>query len=86
MKYWNKSKKYREQQWHRVKLAVDQPLEPALRVFYPVGMRSAYELSLSELKRWCQQQPSTGKFYYSPYTGWWFEKREDASWFILKWS
>jgi len=86
MKYWNKSKKYREQQWHRVRLVVDQPIDPTTRIFYPAKFMAAHGLALSKLKRWCQQQPSDGKFYYSPYTGWWFEKMEDASWFILKWS
>lgn len=41
----------------------------------------------SEVKRWCQQNPSTGKFYY--YYGnstWWFERPEDATLFILRWS
>jgi hypothetical protein len=65
MKYWNKSKKYREQQWKHL----DGPL--------PVSVREA--------KRWCQLQPSKGRFYHSPYTGWWFELDTDASWFALKW-
>lgn len=41
----------------------------------------------STVKRWCQQQISNGKFYY--YYGnntWWFEKPEDATLFILRWS
>jgi len=39
------------------------------------------------LKQWCQQQSSTGKFYY--YFGtdsWWFEHKEDAVMFLLRWS
>jgi len=43
-------------------------------------------ISNQELKVWCQQQSSTGKFYY--YYGadsWWFENKEDAVMFVLKW-
>lgn len=39
-----------------------------------------------ELKRWCQQHPSKGKFYY--YYGscnWWFERPQDATLFALMW-
>lgn len=40
-----------------------------------------------DLKVWCQQQPSTGKFYYYYGTdSWWFERSEDAMFFLLKWS
>jgi hypothetical protein len=40
-----------------------------------------------ELKRWCQQQPSTGKFYYYYGTeSWWFEHSKDAVLFVLRWS
>jgi len=78
MKYWNKSKKYRNQQWHQVTTvrAHGQNL--------PLVAGKSYDFGA--LKYWCQQQASEGKFYYSPYTGWWFEKMEDASWFVLKWA
>jgi len=67
MKYWNKSKKYRKQQWYKV----------ATVTKYDVG----------GLKLWCQRQPGEGRFYYGTYTKiWWFEKMEDASWFVLKWA
>ena len=40
-----------------------------------------------KLKQWCQQQPSTGKFYYYYGTdSWWFERAEDATLFILRWA
>ena len=38
------------------------------------------------LKRWCQLQSSTGKFYnYYGSNTWWFERPEDATWFALNW-
>ena len=41
----------------------------------------------TEIKRWCQQQSSTGKFYvYYGIDAWWFEKKEDAVMFTLRWS
>lgn len=40
----------------------------------------------SEIKRWCQEYPSAGKFYfYYGSNNWWFEKSEDAIIFTLKW-
>ena len=42
--------------------------------------------STQEVKRWCQHQTSTGKFYY--YYGsdsWWFELSDDALAFKLRW-
>lgn len=40
-----------------------------------------------EIKRWCQQQPSNGRFYnYFGSNTWWFENPQDAMIFILKWS
>ena len=49
--------------------------------------KNLYHISDAELKRWCQLQPSTGKFYvYYGTDTWWFEKSKDASWFILKWA
>lgn len=45
-----------------------------------------YRISDSELKRWCQQQLSTGKFYDYGTDTWWFEKSEDAVLFALRWS
>ena len=39
------------------------------------------------LKRWCQQQPSKGKFYkYYGSNAWWFEHSGDAVLFSLRWS
>jgi hypothetical protein len=34
---------------------------------------------------WCKQHSSTGKFYHWSHT-WWFERPEDANWFVLRWS
>lgn len=49
--------------------------------------KNLYHIGDQELKRWCQQQSSTGKFYvYYGTDTWWFERPEDASWFALKWS
>lgn len=39
-----------------------------------------------EAKKWCQQQPSLGKFYFHyTNTRWWFENKEDALHFALVW-
>lgn len=87
MRYWNKSKKYREQQWYRIsniKPAFDQD-NWGRHLFNNLILINMPTNTLENMKRWCQHQPSNGKFYYSPYTGWWFEKLEDASWFSLTW-
>ena len=71
MKNWNKSKRYREASWH----VVDLPAHTRQRWRQP------------EIKLWCQEQPSKGKFYWSPHQNlWYFELIEDASWFILRWT
>lgn len=42
---------------------------------------------IDRAKRWCQQQPSTGRFYvHYTNTGWWFEDQQDAVWFLLHWT
>lgn len=39
------------------------------------------------LTRWCQQQSSNGKFYkYYGSSTWWFERSDDAVFFLLRWS
>lgn len=39
------------------------------------------------MKRWCQQQSSSGKFYkYYGTETWWFERAEDATLFALRWA
>ena len=46
-------------------------------------------LTWHDLKIWCQQQPSRGKFYSGPYRNpkvWYFELASDATWFALNWS
>lgn len=36
---------------------------------------------------WCQRQPSTGRFYrYYGNFSWWFEHKEDAVMFALRWA
>lgn len=69
MKHWNKSKKARLQHWHRV--------GKGARVYTSTGF--------DEIKKWCWDHPSNGRFYFGPYSGWWFEHKKDAAWFILKW-
>jgi hypothetical protein len=69
MKNWNKSKDVRQRCWHRV--------GPGPKVYD--------SSTFNQIKRWCWDHPSKGKFYFGPYTGWWFECEKDAAWFILKW-
>ena len=70
MKWWNKSKKYRDAQWHVVNL-------PS-----PNGQRWRQP----EIKKWCQMQPGGGRFYWSSYKNiWYFEKGYDAILFDLRW-
>lgn len=57
------------------------------RCWTKVKRSSSFEIGNREMKRWCQQQSSKGKFYYyygSP--NWWFERAEDATMFVLRWS
>lgn len=72
MKYWNRRKHVRERCW--------------IAVSWPTASTGLFVSELF-LKRWCQQQPSSGKFFidYNHYKVW-FEDYEDASWFILNWS
>jgi hypothetical protein len=80
LKYWNKSKKYRDT-W----TAVEGP---------------AY-FNRAEVKRWCQLNGSSDRFYFGPYYFkkkvpgfpimkdpwlWYFENSEDALAFSLIWS
>ena len=38
------------------------------------------------LRAWCQKQPSDGKFYHVYGNDeWYFEREEDASYFLFKW-
>lgn len=42
---------------------------------------------MTSAKKWCQQHPSVGKFYYHyTNTRWWFEDKNDALHFALVWS
>jgi hypothetical protein len=39
-----------------------------------------------EMKAWCKNQPSDGKYFvYYASKNWWFEKHEDAVMFALRW-
>lgn len=70
MKFWNKDKHIRRRLWTKV-------LRP----------KNLYHIGDSELKKWCQQQTSKGKFYvYYGTDTWYFENKEDATWFLLRWS
>ena len=43
--------------------------------------------NMDEMKAWCKNQPSEGKFFvYYASKYWWFERPEDAMWFALRWS
>ena len=79
VKYWNKDKEIRQRCWTKI----SQPKN----ILGTSDQGLLYYISDLELKRWCQQQPSTGKFYYYyGSTTWWFELPEDATWFVLRWS
>ena len=83
MKYWNKDKEIRKRLWTKV----NHPLQKARWIpnvtFAILSERVPYE----ELKRWCQQQASPGKFYhYYGADSWWFENSHDATHFLLRWS
>lgn len=83
MKYWNKSKKYRELSWTKVE-GLSLYTEPYW--FAPNGIRESKLIDEKAAKLWCQQQPGRDRFYFGPYTGiWYFESSEDALAFKLKW-
>ena len=73
MKYWNKRRRFRDAGWYQVTLS---------------DSRRIYDtIEWNQLKVWCQQQPSLGKFYSGPYGRrvWYFELESDATWFALNW-
>lgn len=72
MKYWNRRKHVRERCW----ISVNWPTTS-----------TGLSVPGVVLKRWCQRQSSTGKFYidYNQFRVW-FERSEDAAWFVLNWS
>ena len=81
MKFWNKDKSVRQRCWTKVTLPHNTTLKQV-----PGGRVQKVFVPADEVKRWCQQQNSTGKFYY--YYGsnsWWFESADDALVFKLKW-
>lgn len=84
MKYWNKDKEVRRRCWTKVQ----KPPQTPYRI--EIGMTGTITRTYAtndDLKRWCQQQDSTGKFYfYYGSDNWWFENPEDAVIFKLKWS
>jgi hypothetical protein len=76
VKYWNRSLKARELHWTRV----TRPLPPPNIIYFEYNRR------FDEVKRWCQQQKSTGRFFMrSGEYDVWFERPEDATWFLLNW-
>ena len=83
MKFWNKDKEIRKRCWTKV------PRPRRTAQWQLVGGKATFthDIPSDELKRWCQQQSSTGKFYY--YYGadsWWFENPHDATHFLLRWA
>jgi hypothetical protein len=83
MKYWNKDKETRRTHWTKV----SHPRKYVLMSLPGGWARMPSDVSTQELKRWCQLQPSTGKFYhYYGADSWWFERPEDATFFVLRWS
>jgi hypothetical protein len=70
MKWWNK--KRGRDNWTKVTVP--------LRVW-----TQAYNRDKTDLQQWCKRQPSKGRFYYL-YDDWYFEKSEDATYFLLKWA
>ena len=42
--------------------------------------------NLMSLLDWCEKYSGSGKFYYGPYTGFWFENSRDAMVFTLTWA
>lgn len=81
MKYWNKSKRTRQQCWTAVQRPIVWSRIPGGNAAFPEMQR------IDEMKLWCQQQASTGRFYFKGNdTTWWFELGKDATWFVLNWS
>lgn len=83
MKYWNKQKQVRQTHWH----AVDYT-PPKMNSVGANGSRATFTFpeTHQDLKKWCQDQPSTGRFYnYYGSHIWWFEYENDALMFVLKW-
>ena len=67
MKYWNKDKRIRQTHWHRVESSM-------------IRQRMSYH----DAKRYLQSVGSSGKFYlYYGSDTVWFEREEDAAWYIL---
>lgn len=94
MKFYNRQPKLRDT-WTKVKL-------PKARIEYttstfangytahwpvisPMQVLRGYSAEYQHLKYWCQQQPG-GRFYQDKLGTWYFEREQDASWFLLKWS
>ncbi len=83
MKYWNKDKEIRKRCWTKV----NHPLQKARWIPNAGGAILSERVPSDELKRWCQQQASPGKFYhYYGADSWWFENPHDATHFLLRWA
>ncbi len=86
MKYWNKDKDVRQRCWTKVTLSNKTKIQQVVKNGW-VQMQVDVAAPVSEIKRWCQLQGSTGKFYtYFGADSWWFENEQDATMFLLKWS
>ena len=52
-----------------------------------VTVKSPKVTLMESAKLWCQQHPSDKRFYFHyTNTRWWFEDKDDALCFSLKWS
>ena len=74
MKHWNKQP-HRRATWTRVTIPATN-----FRNYY------TFDKNFEAAKKWCWDQPSTGKFYIQ--NRWdefyiWFEQAQDATWFIM---
>ena len=57
------------------------------RDWTPVPRPDIFHYAYKELKRQIQLMPGDGKFYFYYGSGTiWFEREEDAMWFILRWA
>jgi hypothetical protein len=86
LKYWNKQKEVRERCWTKVQ----DPFGVWTMFQTPKGPVGVWNTETNiwrdEHKRWCQQQPG-GKFWCDERARfWYFERQQDAAWFLLKWS
>jgi len=83
MKFWNKDKEIRRRCWTKV----NHPLRTARWALNSGDAIFTERVPFEDLKRWCQQQASPGRFHhYYGGVAWWFENPHDATHFLLRWS